>query len=362
MTRCPSCLVFTAASLVAVALSAAQVPRASWTPLASGVTATLRGVSVVSDDVAWASGGRGTVIRTTDGGDTWRALTVPGGEALDFRDVDAVDARTAYLMSIGNGPASRIYKTTDGGATWTRQFQNEEADAFFDAMAFSDAAHGVAVSDSVAGQFVILTTSNGGDNWTRVPADRLPAALSNEGYFAASGTNVTTFGRTHIWAGTGAAARARVLRSTDAGATWQIADTPLPAGQSAGIYSIAFRDAMNGVVVGGDYAKETEQSHNIAVTRDGGATWTRVTRADGTPALGGFRSAVAYVRGTTTWIAVGPSGTDISHDDGRTWAPVEGPGFHAFSLAPSGRVGFGAGGRGAVGRLSLRMVGLRNED
>lgn len=344
-----------AAGLVAVvALPAAQAARAAWTPQVSGVTTTLRGVSTVSADVAWASGARGTVLRTQDGGAAWRTLTVPGGEALDFRDVDAVDARTAYLLSIGNGSASRIYKTVDAGTAWALQFQNEDPEAFYDAMAFSDAANGVAVSDSVSGQFVILTTRDGGTTWTRVPASRLPPALPNEGYFAASGTNVTTFGRTHIWAGTGAASRARVLRSSDSGATWQIADTPLAAGPSSGIYSIAFRDPMNGFVVGGDYAKETEKAHNLAVTRDGGATWTTVTQADGSPALGGFRSVVSYVPGTQMVVAVGPSGADISHDDGRTWVPIEGPGYHAFSVPASGRVGFAAGGRGALARLAIR--------
>ena len=143
-------------------------------------------------------------------------------------------------------------------------------------MAFWDADHGIAVSDSVDGAFVIITTDNGGRTWTRVPADRLPPALPNEGAFAASGTNVTVFGRDHVWFGTGAAARARVLRSADRGRTWQIAETPLAAGQTSGIYSIAFRDARHGVVVGGDYSKETEAVDNVAVTDDGGATWTLV--------------------------------------------------------------------------------------
>ena len=39
---------------------------------------------------------------------------------LDFRDVDAIDAKTVYALSIGNGPASRIYRTDDGGATWAK--------------------------------------------------------------------------------------------------------------------------------------------------------------------------------------------------------------------------------------------------
>src|SRR5687768_6284349 len=86
---------------------------AQWDVQASGTTASFRGLSVIDDRIAWASGTRGTVVRTTDGGATWRVMTVPGADSLDFRDISAFDARRAYVLSIGNGSASRIYKTVD---------------------------------------------------------------------------------------------------------------------------------------------------------------------------------------------------------------------------------------------------------
>lgn len=321
----------------------------TWTPLTTGVTSTLRGVSAVSESVVWASGSRNTILRSIDGGATWQRLPSPTEDTLDFRDVDAIDERTAYVLSIGPGTASRIYKTTDAGASWTRLFTNPDPKGFFDAMAFWDADHGIAVSDAIDGVFMIITTKDGGRTWERVPPDKLPAALPNEGAFAASGTNVTVFGRDHVWFGTGAASRARVLRSSDRGRTWQIAETPLVAGPTAGIYSIAFRDARHGVVVGGDYEKEAEAIDNVAVSDDGGATWTLVRER----ALAGFRSVVAVVPGSAaSFLAVGPRGADLSTDDGKTWTPIEGSGFHAFSFAPRRPVGWGAGGRGATGRLS----------
>lgn len=311
----------------------------------SGVTVRLRGVSAVNEQVAWASGAGSTILRTADGGATWNRLPSPVADRLDFRDIDAIDERTAYVLSIGNGSASRIFKTTDAGETWQPQFVNQDPDAFFDAMAFWDADHGIAVSDSVNGRFVIITTDNGGRTWTPVPADRLPPALANEGAFAASGTNVAVSGRDHVWFATGAAERARVLRSEDRGRTWQIADTPIPAGQSAGIYSIAFRDARHGVIVGGDYAKESDALDNAAITSDGGATWTLVRER----ALTGFRSVVAYQPGTPgTFIAIGPLGSDLSTDDGKTWSRLEGPGFDTFSFAKSGGVGWAAGSQGRI--------------
>src|SRR6185369_11026979 len=327
-------------------LMLAMLASPRWTMQTSGVNVRLRGVSAVNERVAWASGAGATVLRTVDAGATWQKLNVTD-EALDFRDVDAIDTDTAYVLSIGNGPSSRIYKTTDAGKTWQLQFKNNDPKAFLDAMSFWDADQGIAFGDSVDLQFYILTTDNGGRTWRRVPPANLPPALGNEGAFAASGTNIAVFGKTYAWIGTGAAAKARVLRTSDGGRTWQVADTPLAAGPSTGIFSIAFRDAKHGVIVGGDYQKEKEALDNLAVTNDGGVTWKLVK------GLSGFRSVVAYVPGTKTpaLIAIGPAGGDYSLDDGQTWSPIEGRGFDTFSFVPHKPTGWGAGANGALGKL-----------
>jgi photosystem II stability/assembly factor-like uncharacterized protein len=269
-------------------------------------------------------------------------------DTLDFRDIDAVDAQTAYVLSIGNGPASRIYKTTDAGKTWTLQFKNEDPKAFLDAMSFWDADNGIVFGDSVDGQLYILTTNNGGRVWSRVETRNLPLALENEGAFAASGTNIAVFGKSHAWIGTGAASKARVLQTSDRGRTWRVANTPLASGSSSGIFSIALRDAKHGVIAGGDYRKEQEAVDNLAITNDGGITWTLAK------GLSGFRSVVAYVPNTKTLVALGPSGGDYSTDDGRTWKPIDGPGFDTFSFVPRKSTGWGAGANGAIGRLEFR--------
>ena len=222
-------------AVLLAAFLVAAVPR--WEPQTSGVTARLRGVSAASERVVWASGANGTILRTADGGATWQRLTIPGTERLDFRDIDAFpsDERTAYTLSIGQGPASRIYKTTDAGEHWTLQFTNDDPKAFYDAMAFWDADRGLAISDSVDGKFVFLVTHDGGAHWTRVPADTLPPALPNEGAFAGSGTNIAVFGRDLAWIGTGASTKSRVLRTSDGGRTWAIIDTPIVTSASAGM-------------------------------------------------------------------------------------------------------------------------------
>ena len=319
-----------------------------WIIQSSSVTGRLRGLSAVSDQVAWASGSGSTVLRTVDGGATWKKLDVTSDQ-VDFRDIDAIDERTAYVLSIGNGPASRIYKTTDGGQTWVMQFKSDDPKAFLDAMSFWDAEHGIVIGDSIDGKLYVLGTENGGRAWTRVSTEALPVALANEGAFAASGTNIAVFGESDAWIGTGAGQKARVLRTNDGGRTWKAADTPLIAGASSGIFSVAFRDAMHGVIVGGDYSKESDAVDNLALTNDGGVTWTLVK------GLSGFRSAVAYVPDTSPpmLLAVGPSGSDYSTDDGRTWTRLEGPGFDTLSFAHGKNVGWASGAKGIIGRLSF---------
>ncbi len=343
--RAPASAFTLAAGVVAV-LSAAV----SWQLQTSGTSERLRAVSAVNTKVAWASGNKGTVLRTDDGGARWTVLVVPGAEGLDFRDVEATSERTAYILSIGPGDKSRIYKTTDAGQTWVLQFTNADPKAFYDAVAFWDEQNGLAVGDPVDGRFTVLRTSDGGRTWTLTPEADRPGALPGDGMFAASGTCLTVQGGTNAWIGTGGAAHARVLRTTDRGATWAEAETPLAAGtSSAGIFSVAFTDALHGIIVGGDYRKEREASDNLALTSDGGRTWA----APGGARLRSFRSGVAFMPGSggREVIAVGPASTDRSLDGGRTWTPVGDVGFHAVSVDRAGRAVWAVGEQGRVARL-----------
>ena len=329
------------------------VCSAQWTKQQSGTTARFRGVSAVSPMIAWASGSGGTYARTTDGA-TWKVGVVPDASQLDFRDVQGVDADTAYLLSIGPGAQSRIYKTTDGGSGWTLQFTNQNPKAFFDAFAFWDSQTGIGVSDPVDGHFILIKTTDGGKSWNKLPSANLPPALEGDGAFAASGTCIAVQGKKNVWFGTGGAAVARVFRSTDGGESWKVSSTPITAGNaSSGIFSIAFKDDKNGVIVGGDYKKESDGGNNVALTTDGGSTWTL---ADGTrPA--GFRSAVAYVPGTRgpTLVAVGPSGSDYSLDQGKNWTGLGSDGFHAVSFAGLDS-GWAAGEGGRVAKFAGQVT------
>ena len=150
-----------------------------WIKQTVNTTASFRGLSVVNEKVVWASGTGGTVIRTVDGGKAWDVIIIPGAEKLDFRDVEAFDANTAYILSIGNGADSRIFKTIDGGKTWKEQFRNANEKAFFDAIACWTAEHCIAMSDPVDGHYVLINTTDG-DTWNPIVSNKLPAAKDGE--------------------------------------------------------------------------------------------------------------------------------------------------------------------------------------
>jgi photosystem II stability/assembly factor-like uncharacterized protein len=320
------------------------------TPQQSGTTNRLQAISPVNARVAWASGTGGTFVVTTNGGATWRAGVVPGAQDLEFRDVEGISERVAYLMAAGPGEASRIYKTEDGGATWTLQFENHNPSAFYDCFAFWDQKSGVTFSDAVSGVFPAIRTTDG-TTWQNIGA-RLPAAQDGEAAFAASGTCVAVQGGKRAWIATGGAAKARVLTTTDGGNTWQAHDTPITQGTpiSGGI-SIAFRDPHHGILAGGDLGSARVPTDNVAVSDDGGVTWTL---ASPTP----FASAVyglAYVPGfgKRTVVATGPAGAAWSADDGASWQGLAGvSGFWAVGFA--GRsAGWLVGVGGTITKISF---------
>ncbi len=306
----------------------------------------LRGISAVSSKVAWASGAKGTVLRTVDGGVTWQTVVIVGADSLDFRDIQAFDQNTAFVLSIGAGDQSRIYKTADGGRIWQRQFTNNDPKAFYDCFAFWDSTHGIALSDSVDGKFPLIATSDG-MTWNPVTVKKMPAALPNEGAFAASGTCIATFGKNDVWFGTGGPA-ARVFHSADRGQTWTVAETPIVHGAATqGVFSLAFWTANDGVAVGGDYKEPAKGEKTAAFTHDGGKTWKLASKPPP-----GYRSAVAAGH-SQILNAVGTSGADVSHDGGNTWTPLFTEDLNALGLI--GDSGWGVGPAGKIVTIHLNF-------
>ena len=336
------------------AVGQALVQAAGWQPLASGTTAELRGLSVVSETVAWASGAQGTVLRTVDGV-KWTAMQVPDADKLDFRDIHAVDADTAIIMSAGPGAASRIYRTTDGGASWKLQITNPDAEGFWDAIAFWDAHNGILFGDPVKGAFQVLLTADGGATWQPVSDPKGLAALPSEGAFAASGTCLTVAGGADAWFSTGGAENARVFHSSDRGRSWRASAAPIPAGAPArGIFSVGFRDARVGLAAGGDYKDTSMATVNGARTEDGGATWSAA------PILPtGYMSVVVPVRGTAdAFVAAGLAGSGYSSDGGKNWTILDRTPVNTVGFA-SPTVGWAVGPKGLVMKYAGPVLGKK---
>jgi photosystem II stability/assembly factor-like uncharacterized protein len=319
-----------------------------WLSQHSSSTSSFRGVWAVNDTIAWASGSKGTFLRTLNAGKTWEKGSVPGALTNDFRDIYAIDANTAYLMGIGS-PA-RFYKTVDGGQNWNLIYSNNQEGIFFSSMEFWDQDNGIAVSDPVKGNWIIIITRDGGKTWEKVPVKRIPAPVQGEALFAASGTCITLHGDM-VWFASGGPV-ARVYRSLDRGHNWEVFNTPVLCGESStGIFSIAFKDKRQGIIVGGDYQKPQQTTKNAALTFDGGKTWHLVK--DSPP--NGFRSCVAYLSldKESLLITTGPSGSDYSLDGGRTWTNFETYGYHSFSFVKNSLSGWAVGAKGRVAKFKF---------
>jgi photosystem II stability/assembly factor-like uncharacterized protein len=320
------------------------------TPQVSGTSNRLQAVSAVDERVVWVSGVGGTYALTTDGGATWRAAVVPGADSLEFRDVEGVSERVAYLLAAGPGDRSRIYRTDDGGRSWSLQFTNRDTSAFYDCFAFWDERSGFAMSDAVSGRFPVIRTRDG-RTWSDI-GDRIPPAQAGEGAFAASGTCTAAVSDQHGWIATGAAARARVLRTADRGDGWSVAETPIAQGSpTSGAATVAFRDTLHGIVAGGDIAAPDAFADNVAVTRDGGQSWMLVTRTPFPGAVYGL--AYLPVGDGRTVVATGPGGVAWSPDEGRSWRLLQGArDYWAVGVAGKGR-GWLVGTEGRILKLSF---------
>jgi photosystem II stability/assembly factor-like uncharacterized protein len=318
-SRALPCLAAAVAAVCAVALQTppaqAAGPRLpSWHLVHTGTSSHFRGLSVVSRNVVWLGGYDGKVLRTVNGGRTWKTSYPDGRNAtLQFRDISAFDRNRAVAMAAGTGTDSRLYQTSDGGATWKLAYTNHNSAAFFDCMSFFGPKHGLVLSDPVNGKFRILATHDGGLSWTVLPNRGMPKVLDGEYGFAASGQCLTTQGR-NAWFGSGGAA-ARIYHSSDGGLTWRVHGTPLVSGASAGVFGLAFNTRDLGIAVGGDFAKPAAH-RRVAAYSYFRAPWRRSATQPT-----GYRSGVTFV---PSWrlgmaLSVGLTGSDVTYDAGRHW-------------------------------------------
>lgn len=309
----------------------------------SGLKTSLRGLCVVNDNVVWVSGSNGMVGKSTNGGKNWKWITVKGFEKSDFRDIEAFDASTAVIMAIAE-PAY-ILKTTDGGDTWKVVYENKTKGMFLDAMEFRDVMNGIVIGDPVDGRFFLAKTGDGGSTWTELPAGQRPRADSGEACFASSGTNIRyLYNRSVVFVSGGK--NSRVFYN------YSPIDIPMTKGkETAGGNSIAIYDnykksrANKMIVVGGDFTVDSLIDKNCFVSNDGGKDWFRPK----TPPHG-YRSCVDFLNKETI-VTCGLNGVDYSYDGGRNFYLISNESFHACRYAKFGTTVYLTGGNGKIGKL-----------
>jgi photosystem II stability/assembly factor-like uncharacterized protein len=336
--------------LILLALLLAATLQDGWVVqtggIGSGVDSNLRAVSVVTGGdglmAVWASGSNGVILRSRDAGKSWQRLHVEDGDKLDFRGIRAFNAEVAYTLSVGPGQESRIYKTSDGGKSWMKQYQAARPEIFLDALVCRDVKTCFVIGDLVNGKFFVLSTTDG-EQWRELARNTMPAALKDEGAFAASNSALTLCGGNELVFGTGGPA-ARVFRSPDTGRSWEVYTTPILSGNaSSGIFSVACWDETI-VVVGGDYKTPGGAQKLAAYSADHGKSWQLSAQQPS-----GFRSS-AVRTSDGSLLASGTNGTDRSSDGGVHWARCSSLNLNALSA--EGRGAWGVGPKGTIALLA----------
>ena len=243
------------------------------------LTGNLRALSIVSEDIVWVSGSEGKVYRTDDGGGFWHDCHIQDSTA-DFRSFHAFSAQEACAASAGRSEEgnAQVFRTEDGGNTWNKVLEISQKGFFMCSMAFWDSMNGIILCDPVEGYFRIYFTENGGRDWQLMDINHQLGSFPNEVLFAASNTCMTLREDGKVWFATGGGGIARVFSSKDYGKTWEVSETPIKTrSQLSGIFSLAFRNSLEGIAVGGDYLAPEEFPYpNITITRDGGRSWKPV--------------------------------------------------------------------------------------
>jgi photosystem II stability/assembly factor-like uncharacterized protein len=304
-----------------------------------GKRTSIRGLSVVDDSIAWISGSRGNIAITTDGGKTWAWQQVKGFEQADFRDIEAFSNKEAIIMS--SGTPALILKTTDGGANWQVKYRNTDTAYFLDAMDFDSSNHGLVLGDPIKNKFLLLETNDGSETWH--PFKNQPDAIPGEAAFAASGTCLRiSNGEINIVSG---GPVAHLLTANIKTAVWSSVDLPITHGASSkGAFSIANKT----IIVGGNYSKDkkTDSVANILTTNTKGKLIYNVV--DKGPA--GYQSCVELIN-KNIYLSTGTSGSNITTDNGKTWAKIDNTSYNVCQKAKKGKLVLLAGDGGKIGAL-----------
>ncbi len=303
---------------------AENIYQYGWEEQASGFWEESRGIRymcAVDENIVWAQGYDGSganepiqeFTRTLNGGELWEADAIFGApNEAELAMIFALDENKAWAP-LHSGDPQGIWHTDDGGESWVRQESADfnEGGAFPNIVHFWDENNGWCQGDPVDGYFEMYTTTDGGNNWVRVPKENIPDPLPGEfgiiGYYDVVGDSV--------WWGCANAYPMRVFRSRDRGYTWEAFEVPFDAGAYT---DLRFKDENNGLAM-----DRTYEFAFLAETSDGGETWEVIDYA-GTC----FAANFDYVPGTANmYVSTGVNaldpaarGASYSLDGGHSWS------------------------------------------
>ncbi|MEQ1554444.1 MAG: YCF48-related protein [Ferruginibacter sp.] len=307
--------------------------------LTSGTKSSLRGLSVVSEKIIWASGSNGKIAKSLDAGNTWEWFTVPGFEKTEFRDIEAFDENEAIIMAI-DSPAI-ILKTLNGGKNWRQVYRNDTKGMFLDAMYFSNTENGIVIGDPIKSEFFIAKTKDEGETWQEENYYRRPLADSGEACFASSGTNICVLQNKEIVFVSGGLSSHFYKNNV----AFKI---PILQGkESTGANSIASKNNKFMIIVGGDFTTKDETVKNCIITKDAGNNWYIPTNPPT-----GYRSCIEYIT-AKKWITCGLNGVDITYNDGNDFNNISKESFHTCKRAKKGNAVYLVGNNGKIGVLLL---------
>ena len=309
--------------------------------------ASLRGISVLSEDIAWLSGAKGSIEKTVDGGETWQKLKMPDQDSLDFRSIHAFSEETAIVVSAGF-PA-RVYKTINSGKTWNLVYENQDSAAFMNSIAFKNEREGIIMGDQLKGRHIILRTGNGGDTWKRIDSTDIPKPLEVENAFAASGSCIAISRTGRYFIGFGGK-NTRVFSSVN-GFKWKAKSTPMYHGSaSSGIYSIASSGEGHLMAVGGDYTK-VDSSHFPIISLNDGKSWNKTQSP-----INGYRSVIDYSTKEKIWLAAGTNGISLSYDHGESWSSISDENINTLQFAPNSSKAFMGNSKGDIFTIEVSLM------
>ena len=312
---------------------------------------SIRGLAVPNSKTIWASGSKGSIAKSVNGGTDFEWMQVKGYESRDFRSIHAWDDKEAIIVAVA-APAI-ILKTKDGGISWYKVYENADTLMFLDAIHFKDATNGLVVGDPISNHIFLLSTVDKGENWNQIPSSYFKTPLEKgEAFFASSGSNIAQLSKDDFLVSGGLRSRLWINGSA--------MDIPIiQGGNSTGANSMAISPNGNRImIVGGDFMKDTSRLQNavglkLFIKPNSNKKWQseklpywKIDEFIGLP--NGYRSGVEYVSNTIL-ISCGTSGVDISKNKGKNWDLISTESFHVVRKQPNTKAVFFAGGGGRIG-------------